>query len=184
MLGWLTMIPRAALLVSILQFALSSFGQVPGVQAREQTGNVAIEPQVLEAGSKATLEKETIRVTLPLSAVPGLGAKVVVWLASPKDLRSGETAATLSTNGRAVSATLPWPKDTRGVREEDIGWYRIGYRVEVNGAERSHGVLSVGAITANLMELRMAYPKMIAQAHPLSARVIAVNPVTGKALPG
>ena len=62
------MIPRAALLVSILQFALSSFGQVPGGQAREQTGNVAIEPQVLEAGSKATLEKETIRVTLPLSA--------------------------------------------------------------------------------------------------------------------
>jgi hypothetical protein len=45
-------------------------------------------------------------------------------------------------------------------------------------------VLSVGAITANLMELRLAYPKMIAQAHPLSARVIAVNPVTGKALPG
>src|ERR1035438_5970693 len=119
------MIPRAALLVSILQFALSSFGQVPGVQARQQAGNVAIEPQVLEAGSKATLEKDTIRVTLPLNAVPGLGAKVVVWLASPKDLRIGETVATLSTNGRAVSATLPWPKDARGVREEDIGWYRI-----------------------------------------------------------
>jgi len=31
------MIPRAALLVSILQFALSSFGQVPGMQAREQS---------------------------------------------------------------------------------------------------------------------------------------------------
>jgi len=117
------MIPRAALLVSVLQFALSSFGQVPGVQARQQAGNFATEPQVLEAGSKATLEKDTIRVTLPLSAVPGLGAKVVVWLASPKDLRSGETVATLSTNGRAVSATLPWPKDARGVREEDIGWY-------------------------------------------------------------
>ena len=54
----------------------------------------------------------------------------------------------------------------------------------MNGAERSHGVLSVGAITANLMELRLAYPKMIAQAHPLSARVIAINPVTGKTLPG
>jgi hypothetical protein len=178
------MIPRAALLVSILQFALTSFGQVPGVQARQQAGNVATEPQVLEAGSKATLEKDTIRVTLPLSTMPGLGAKVVVWLASPKDVRSGETVATVSTNGRAVSATVPWPKDARGVREEDIGWYRIGYQVEVNGAERSHGVLSVGAITANLMELRLAYPKMIAQAHPLSARVIAVNPVTGKALPG
>jgi hypothetical protein len=115
------MIPRAALLVSILQFALSSFRQVPGVQAREQAGNVAIEPQVLEAGTKATLEKDTIRVTLPLSAAPGPGAKVVVWLASPKDVRSGETVATMSANGRAVSASLSWPKDTHGVPEEDIG---------------------------------------------------------------
>jgi hypothetical protein len=79
---------------------------------------------------------------------------------------------------------LPWPKDARGVREEDIGWYRIGHRVEEGGTEISHGVLSVGAIAANLMELRLAYPKIIAHAHALSARVIAVNPVTGKSLPG
>jgi hypothetical protein len=45
-------------------------------------------------------------------------------------------------------------------------------------------MLSVGAITANLLELRLAYPKTIAQTHALSARVIAVNPVTGKALSG
>ena len=102
----------------------------------------------------------------------------------PRICEAAKQLATLSTNGRRGLATLPWPKDARGVREEDIGWYRIGYRVEVNGSERLHGVLSVGAITANLMELRLAYPKMIAQAHALSARVIAVNPVTGKALPG
>jgi len=69
-LGWLTMIPRTALLVSILQFALSSFGQVPMCKPRTDR-NVAIEPQCWSR-SKATLEKETIRVTLPLSAVPGL----------------------------------------------------------------------------------------------------------------
>ena len=177
------MIPRAALLVSILQFALSSFAQGQGVQPRQQAGRVAVEPQVLEAGAKTTLEKDTIRVMLPLSAVPDPGARVVVWLASPKDVRSGETVATVNTNGRAASAILPWPKDARGAREEDIGWYRVGYRVDLNETERSHGVLSVGAITANLMELRLAYPKLIAQGHALSARVIAVNPVTGKALP-
>jgi hypothetical protein len=163
---------------------MSSLGQVSIVQARQPAENAAAEPLVFEAGIKATLEKDTIRVMLPLSAVPRSGARVSVWLASPKDVRSGETVAALTENGHAVSAALPWPLDARGVREQDIGWYRIGYRVEVNGAERSHGVLSVGAITANLMELRLAYPKMIAQAHPLSARVIAVNPVTGKALPG
>src|SRR5258708_17456919 len=178
------MIPRAALLVSILQFALCSFGQVPGSQPRPRGRSVAVGTQVLDVGAKATLERDTIRLTLPLSAAPDPGARVSVWLASPKDVRSGETVATLIANRSAVSATIPWPMDARGVRGDDIGWYRIGYRVDVNGTERSHGVVSVGAITTNLMELRLAYPKMIAQAHGLGARVIAVNPVTGQALPG
>jgi hypothetical protein len=65
------MIPRAALLVSILQFALSSFGQVLGVQLRLQAGSVPTVPQVLEVGAKTTHAKDTIRVMLPLSAAPG-----------------------------------------------------------------------------------------------------------------
>jgi hypothetical protein len=183
-LGWLAIIQRAALLVSILQFALSSSCQIPSIQPRQRAGSVAADLQVLEAGAKAALEKDIIRVTLPLSAVPGPGARVVVWLASPKNVRSGETVATVSASGRAASATMHWPMDARGVREDDIGWYRIGYRVDVNVTECSRGVISVGAITINLMDLRLAYPKMIEQAHGVSARVIAVNPVTGKALPG
>ncbi len=47
----------------------------------------------------------------------------------PNNVRSDETVATLGTNGRAASAILPWPKDVRGARVEDIGWYRIGYRL-------------------------------------------------------
>jgi hypothetical protein len=156
------MIARLALLVPILQFALSSF---PQVQSDRPAGSVSVEVQVLEAGAKASLEKDTIRVMLPLSAAADPGVRVVVWLASPKDVRSGETVSTLSADRRAVSATLPWPKDARGLREDDIGWYRVGYRVEENGTGRSFGVLSVGAITANLMELRLAYPKMLTQGH-------------------
>jgi hypothetical protein len=178
------MIQRAVLLVSILQFAFGSIAQVPGAQTRQQTGSPGVDPQVLETGAEATLEKDTIRVTLPLNAAPGPGVRVVVWLASPKNLRSGEAGATVSANGRAVSATLPWPMDARGDHEDDIGWYRVGYRVDVNGVERSYGLLSVGAITANLMSLRLACPRMLAQGHALTARVLAVNPVTGKALPG
>jgi hypothetical protein len=178
------MIARAAILASIFQFALSSWGQAPGVHPRQQADSAAPLPQVVEAGAKATLGKNTIHVTLPLSAVAGHGTSIVVWLASPENVRSGETVITVSANSRIASATLPWPMDAHGAREEEIGWYRVGYRVEVNGTERLHGVLSVGAITANLMALRLAYPKMIAQAHVLSARAIAVNPVTGKALAG
>jgi hypothetical protein len=175
------MIPRAALFVLILHFALSSLAQSPSVPAL-QSGARSV-PQVLEPHAKATLEKDSIRVTLPLSAALRSEERVVVWLASPKDRRSSQTAATAGVNGHAASAVLPWPLDAHGVHVDEIGWYRIGYRVEVNGVERSHGVLSVGAITANLMSLRLAYPKMIEQGHALSARVVAVNPVTGKALP-
>ncbi len=178
------MIRGAALLVSILHFALCSFAQLSSVQTGQQAVNIAAGSRVLESGAKARLEKDLIRVTLPLSAPLAPGARVIVWLASPKGFRSGETIATMSPNRRAASATLPWPVGARGVREDDIGWYRIGYRVDGNGTEHSYGVLSVGAITANLMELRLAYPKTIAPGHALSARVIAVNPVTGKALPG
>ncbi|HEY2470025.1 MAG TPA: alpha-2-macroglobulin family protein [Terracidiphilus sp.] len=178
------MIARLAFLVSILQFASGSFAQIPGDEPGRIAGNATAELHVVEAGAKATFEKETIRLTLPLSAAADPGIRVVVWLASPKDVRSGETFSTLSQDRRSASATLPWPKDSRGIREDDIGWYRVGYRVEQNGKRSSLGVLSVGAITTNLMELRLAYPKMITQGHPLSARVIAVNPVTGKALTG
>ena len=77
------MIRRTALSISILQFAFSSFAQIPSLQPRQQAGSAAAEPQVLEAGVKARLEKDTIHVTLPLSAALGPGARVVVRLTSP-----------------------------------------------------------------------------------------------------
>jgi hypothetical protein len=42
----------------------------------------------------------------------------------------------------------------------------------------------VGAIAANLMRLRVVYPKQIASSEATSVRVIAANPVTGKLLAG
>lgn len=67
------MIRRAVLLASFLQFALGSFGQVSGVQHRPLSGTEAAVPQVLEAGAKATHEKDTIRGTLQLTAALGPG---------------------------------------------------------------------------------------------------------------
>lgn len=137
-----------------------------------------------EAGARATLEKDTIRVKLPLGALPRLETKVVLWLESPKDVRSGETLAGLSPDGKVASAVLPWSKDEKGKPEDDIGWYRVGYRVDVNGMEGASGVLSIGTIATNLMKLRLAYPKLVVQGRGISARVIAVNPVTGRSLTG
>jgi uncharacterized protein YfaS (alpha-2-macroglobulin family) len=141
-------------------------------------------PQVVETAAKATLEENAIRLTLPLNEAAGTDVRVVAWLLSPKNVRTAETAVQPQPGARAAVLTLAWPNGLPEIGIAAIGWYRVGYRAEVNGAESSHGILSVGAITANLIALRLAYPSKIAQGQGLSARVMAMNPVTGKALAG
>ncbi len=178
------MIPRAALLVPVLHVVLASHAQLPAARHSLHAPAATSEARVLEAGARAILDSDRMRVRLPLSAALDAATRVVVWLESPKDVRTSETVAALTADGRAVSAVLSWPADARARHEEDIGWFRIGYRVEQNGADRAHGMLSVGAIATNLMSLRVAYPRMVALGHAVSARVVALNPVTGKVLPG
>ena len=158
-----------------------------GVEPRQgnDAGKVARGPQVVETAARATLENDAIRVTLPLNEVAGAGVRVVAWLLSPKNARTAGTVAEVKAGAREAVVTLDWPKGLTGVTHlEDIGWYRIGYRVEVKGAESAHGTLSVGAITVNLITLRLAYPAQVAQGQGISVRVMAMNPVTGKPLAG
>jgi phage baseplate assembly protein gpV len=136
---------------------------------------------VVETAARATLEKDAIRVTLPLNDAAPSSLRVAAWLLSAKDERTPETVAEVRAGAREANLTLRW---MGGILVNEMDWYRIGYRVEVDGAESSHGILSVGAIATNLITLRLAYPAQIAQGHGVSARVIAMNPVTGKPLPG
>jgi hypothetical protein len=62
----------------------------------------------------------------------------------------------LREGSRTASLILPWPKDQHGDAVSEIGWYRIAYRIEVNGVTGAHGVLAVGAIASNLLALRLA----------------------------
>jgi hypothetical protein len=63
------MIPRAALLVSVLQLALTSFGQIPQGRPLSRGGGATVKPLVLEAQAKASLQKNTIRITPPLRSL-------------------------------------------------------------------------------------------------------------------
>lgn len=177
------MIRRVLFFLALLPFVAGSAAQ--GSIAPELTSTAPALAALLDEGdARATLEKDDIRVALPLRAAAKPGIKVVLWLDSPKGVRSGETVAVLRADRRSAFALLPWPRDAQGKREEDVGWYRVGYRVEDNGASVASGVLAVGAIAANLMELRLAYPKLVVQGRTVSVRVIAVNPVTSKLLAG
>jgi uncharacterized protein YfaS (alpha-2-macroglobulin family) len=83
-----------------------------------------------------------------------------------------------------VSASLPWPRDEKGNKADEIGWYRIGYRIEAENAAAVKGVLSIGTIAPNLLTLRLALDEKPVTGKPLTVRVYAVNPVTGKSFRG
>lgn len=172
----------SAVLIFWLVVCASGQGAKPaqGIDA----GQAVRGPQVVETAARATLEKDAIRITLPLNETAVANVRVVTWLLSPRNVRTPETVAELKLSARMADMTLAWPKASPELGIADIGWYRIGYRVEIGGVESSHGILSVGAITANLIALRLAYPARIAQGQGVSARVMAMNPVTGKPLAG
>jgi len=178
------MIRKTLSFVMILGLALCAVAQGSKPAQGNDAGQAMRGPQVVESAARATLEKDAIQVTLPLSDGAGMHARVVAWLLSPKSERTPETTVELKPDVREAIITLAWPKASPEIAIADIGWYRIGYRLEVEGTESSHGILSVGAITANLIALRLAYPAKIAQGQGVSARVMAMNPVTGKPLAG
>jgi len=195
-LAWPTMIRNALSFAMILGLAVCAAAQGPNPAQGNDAGKAVRGPQVVETAARATLENDAIRLTLPLNEAAGTGVssgvrpdvrpgvRVVAWLLSPKNERTPDTVAEVQAGAREVVMTLAWPNGLPEIGIAAIGWYRIGYRVDVNGAESSHGILSVGAITGNLIALRLAFPPNIAQGQGVSLRVEAMNPVTGKSLPG
>ena len=138
---------------------------------------------ILESRAQAVLGQKSIRVALPLSA-PATGTeRVIASILSPANATSGETAAVLRPGVLTADLTLPWPSDAHGKPADDIGWYRIGYRLE-SGATVKRGMLSIGAIAPNLLSLRMAHPSKAIIGMPISVRVFAGNPVTQRPFKG
>jgi hypothetical protein len=178
------MTQKISLVVLILHLALGAMGQEVRGPRGSNSGVTDSGMRVQEMAASATFEQDGLRVTLPLSAAAGSGVQVTAWLVAPNDVRSGERSIAIRPGERAAAFTLDWPSDAKGKRVDDVSWYRILYRIDANGAETAHGILSVGAIATNLMRLRVVYPKQIASREATSVRVVAANPVTGKLLAG
>jgi hypothetical protein len=154
-------------------FALAGCVEIPG-----QTPDAAASVAVFESKASALLKLDAIQVQLPLSVPAAEGERAIAWLLSPSGARSGETAVDLGAGSRSASLMLPLPKDSRGNPAEQIGWYRVGYRIETAGTSRASGTLAIGGIVRNLLELRMASEERLVTGKPLSVRVYAGNPVT------
>ena len=143
-------------------------------------------PQVAvnEAATQATLSGNTIELNLPLSMPAPEHTRVTAWTLSPADVPSNTLSMNLPIGAQSAHLALSSPVDQHGNQVEEVGWYRIGYRIDVNDATVANGILSIGAITPNLLGLRLAKPQNVKRGAPISIRVLAGNPVTRKPFRG
>jgi hypothetical protein len=163
------------LLAAGFWIGLAFFG---GHAVTAQTSSNAASTVVDEAKARATLVGDSIRFQLPLTTPAVAGERAVVWLLSPLNAVSSETSVARREGSRSVVVTLPWAKDARSSENQEVGWYRIAYRIEKGGAPIAHGILSVGAIATNLLAMRLARPEILTAGKPLGVRVYAGNPFT------
>ena len=153
---------------------LAAFFPDPQATLRAESAGQPI--SIVESRARAILGEKTIRLELPLAAPAAGNEHIVAWLLSPSDLKSSDTESNLDPRAEAADLVLPWPGDGNGNPVGQIGWYRIGYRIDKMGAPAGQGVLSVGAIAPNLLALRLARPSKIVAGMPISVRVFAGNP--------
>ena len=66
--------------------------------------------------------------------------------------KSAEVAVEFGAGARGLNASVPWPKDEKGKKVDEIG--RIGYRVGADIAATR--ILSIGTIAPNLLTLMLA----------------------------
>jgi hypothetical protein len=166
----------AGLLIGLALFC----GIAVPAQSALKAGPVAVS----DVKARAILADGSIRFELLLPGPAVADERVVAWLLSPMDAVSGETTVTLGPGSRSATLSLPWTKEAHSYESQEVGWYRIGYRIEANSAPVAHGILSVGAIATNLLALRLARPTQLVSGKPLSVRVFAGNPVTHESYRG
>jgi hypothetical protein len=149
-------------------------GQTVFTQSTPKAGPVTVN----EAKAHAVLAEESICFELPLTAPAVAGERAVAWLLSPTGKRSGETSVDLRMRTLVAVVNLPRLKDEHGQFVKELGWYRIGYRIEAPGRLRTEGIVAVGTIAPNLMEMRLARPLSLVAGKPIRIRVYAGNPIT------
>ena len=170
MMRWPGLVRWVALAVLTLQ----TNGGLEG-QGSPSAGNTAA---VDEAAARAVLTQDFVRLRLPLRTAAWSALRVSAWLLSPENQRSGAVAVDVPAGTRAVDIALPLPRDKKGEVESGIGWYRIAYRLDSADRAATEGILAIGAIAPNLLELHLARTEPVMPGKPLSARVYAGNPVT------
>lgn len=153
-------------------------------EAFPQSPSAPVSVAVNEAAARAVLAERTIQLHLPLTAPAAPGLRITAGTLSPAGVGSGDTSADIKPGSREAVLTIPWPMSPSWTPVDQIGWYRIAYRIEAGGIIAAKGILAIGAIAPNLLDLRLATPMELVTGVPLSVRIYAGNPILRKPFRG
>jgi hypothetical protein len=160
----------------LLFIALCSVFALADSQAQSLTASSST--AVIESGARAHFQQDSIRFELPLAVPAGAGVHATVWILAPSGKRSGLTAVEVQEGSAKIVAIVPRPTEADGKPVVKLNWYRIAYSVQAPGAVANEGIVAVGAVAANLLELRLVRPGYPKTGQPIELRVYACNPVT------
>lgn len=146
---------------------------------------VPVDLAIDEAHASAVLSGEDLRLRLPLTQSAPAETVVGVKLLSPKNEQFIPMQQEVRVGAASVEFPVPQLEKIAKGSAGTIAWYRIAWSVEIAGKEASHGILSLGAITRNLISLSLASSSNdLVPGKPLGVRVFAGNPVTRAPVPG
>jgi hypothetical protein len=164
------MIKRLLFLSLFSMFALADF--------HAQSLTASSSTAVIEAGARASFQQDSIRFELPLAVPAGPGVHATVWILAPDGKQTGVTAVDMREGSAKIIAIVPRPTEPDGKPVVKLDWYRIAYRVQAPGAAATEGIVAVGVVAPNAMELRLVRPASLISGQPIEVRVYACNPVT------
>jgi len=144
--------------------------------------------QVNELEMQAAISEKAITLRFPVMNDSGktLSVMLSVDLLDPKDnvVIASQTPQQLKPGRNSISLNLDRAQKSGPPNNEPILWYRVRYRLQVEGTADVVGIVALGAITPDMFELVVAHPEDALPNQPYHVRIHAVNPVTRRPVAG
>ena len=144
--------------------------------------------QVIESEISAAISGTDVALTVPVSNNSKTAAfgTLYVDLVDPKDTVIATSKATqrLERGRNSIRLQLTRLATPATPDNDSLLWYRVRYRFLLGEEPASSGIVSLGAITPDMFELRIAHADKALPDEAYRVRVHAANPVTKKPVSG
>src|SRR5260221_6493970 len=133
---------------------------------------------VVESEMRVTLGSDSLLITVPVrNALPAaVSGMLNIDLVGPEDdvLATGSAGHVLSPGTGRFKIELR----TRPLKQDaQFPWYRVRYRLRSDSMPPDEGIVALGAITADLFDVTVAYSEKAEKGKPYVLHVHAFNPV-------